>query len=258
MQVLDSKTKFAHLGKAGSSFTPGFARRLQKIQQKVNLHDKKILDIGCGEGVWLKQFAELSGYIANVYGCDIDKEAVESIIDKVDIRGDIPKQNLKVCAAENLGFADQEFDIVFANEVLEHVQDDQLTVNEVLRVLKPGGLFVFFTPNTGWPFEQHGIFWQGRYIWGNIPLLPWLPKAIQKNLAPHVRNYTNRDVKQLFDNTTWQIKHHRHVFPGFDGMIRRFGIIGKLVKKFFHILEKTPLHRFGISHFVIVKKTMSP
>jgi hypothetical protein len=120
--------------------------------------------------------------------------------------------------------------------------------------LKSGGKFIIFTPNRGWPFETHGMFFRGKYYWGNIPLLPWMPKFIFKKFAPHVRNYSNGEIRKLFQDSGWKIVYHKHVFPGFDGAVRRFGFFGKIIQKFFHMIEKTPFHFFGISHLLVVEK----
>lgn len=261
MKKLDRETKFAHLGKPGSIFSQGFERRLQKILKVVDFKDKKILDQGSGEGVWLFRFNDFIK-ASDIYGQDIDPEAKAHFLSrKAQIDSKIPDANYKICPAEKLDFADEFFDIVFSNEVLEHVENDVLAVSEAYRVLKKGGLFVIFTPNRGWPFETHGMFFRGKYYWGNIPLLPWMPKFIRKKLSPHVRNYSNSEIKRLFKNpksvnknSSWEIAYHSHVFPGFDGAVSRYRIFGKLLQKVFFMLEKTPFNFFGLSHFVVVRK----
>ncbi len=255
MKVLDQETKFAHLGKPGTAFTPGFQRRLDMITKLVDFKDKKILDLGCGEGVWLSKFAEFTSP-ENIYGSEYDGEQVQSLkaTPLKTSKGEIPSENIVQCPGEDLAFEDNFFDIVFQNEVLEHVQDDVQTLKESLRVLKPEGKLIIFTPNRGWPFEQHGMFLNGKYYWGNIPLLPWMPAPIYKKFAPHVRNYSNGVLKQKIKEAGGKIVYHTHIFPGFDGAVRRFGILGKILQKFFFVLEKTPLNFFGISHLVIITK----
>lgn len=248
MQILDKNTKFAHLGKPGTAFSNGFLRRLNIISKLVDFKDKKILDVGTGKGVWLNKFTEFTN-AQNVFGLEYDSELAQEAKQKFPV-----PENILVGAAELMPFPDGFFDIVFSNEVLEHVQDDKKAVQEMLRILKPQGQIIAFTPNRGWPFEQHGMFFRGKYIWGNIPLLPWMPKFIRQKFAPHVRNYSNGDIKKLFKFENAEITYHKHVFSGFDGLARRFGRIGKFIQSFFHNLEKTPLHFFGISHLVIAKK----
>ena len=82
------------------------------------------------------------------------------------------------------------FSLILSHEVLEHVQDDRRSVEEMVRTLKPGGRIVLFVPNRGYPFETHGIYWRGRYHFGNIPLVNYLPRRLRDRLAPHVRSYT--------------------------------------------------------------------
>lgn len=252
MKVLNENTKFAHLGKPGSAFSKGFQRRMDLMLKKHSFNNETILDLGTGEGVWLKEFAKYTSP-ENVYGSEYDKETITPFISEIEKAG-IPAENIKICPGEKLEFSDDMFDVVFQNEVLEHVQDDVKTLEESNRVLKKGGVVILFTPNWGWPFETHGMFLKGKYYWGNIPLLPWMPNFIYKKFAPHVRNYTNSDLRRKLKNAGFEIIHHSHIFPGFDGLQRKYGVFGKLIKNFFHLIERTPLHFFGISHFIIAKK----
>ncbi len=246
---MSEATKFAHLGKPGTAFSAGFARRFKLMQQQVDFTNKRIADIGCGEGVWLDQFAKFTAK-ENVFGSDLDPESLAIARQN----SHLDPHNIVESPAEKLPWADNSFDIVFSNEVLEHVNDDRQSVAEAMRVLVPGGKFIVFTPNRGWPFETHGMFWKEKYYWGNIPFLPWMPKAIRQKYSYHVRNYSNSDLEKLFAGLPVKIVYHQHIFPGFDGVVRRFGILGKLFQAFFWTIEKTPLHFFGISHFLIAEK----
>ncbi len=55
---------------------------------------------------------------------------------------------------------------------------------------------MLFCPNRGYPFETHGIYWRGKYKFGNIPLVNYLPRSLRDKLAPHVQIYTRRDLKK--------------------------------------------------------------
>ena len=101
-------------------------------------------------------------------------------------------------AGEGLPFPDGSFDLILSHEVLEHVADDRQAVDEMSRLLRPGGRLVLFVPNRGYPFETHGIYWRGRYHFGNIPLVNYLPRAWRDRLAPHVRVYSRSDLERLF------------------------------------------------------------
>jgi len=197
-----------------------------------------------------------------VFGTDID---VESIQMARIANPEIPESNIEVMESEKINYSNNSFDIIFQNEVLEHVKDDILTLEECLRILDDRGKLILFTPNSGWPFETHGIFLNSKYYWGNIPLLPWLPKTIQKRFAPHVRNYTNGEVnskikkaiislEKITPGYQYEVIYHRHVFPGFDKLGEKLGVLGNGFKNMFRFFEKTPLHFFGISHLIVIEK----
>jgi SAM-dependent methyltransferase len=107
--------------------------------------------------------------------------------------------------------------------VLEHVADDRQAVAEMARVLKPGGRAIIFVPNRGYPFETHGIYWRGKYHFGNIPLVNYLPRRWRDRLAPHVRVYSSKDMQNLFAGLPVQVVERSVVFGAYDNIIARFG-----------------------------------
>ncbi|TME32314.1 MAG: class I SAM-dependent methyltransferase [Chloroflexi bacterium] len=177
---------------AGSSQLRLAARpgpRLAFIRQYVELRAKRILDIGCGLGMYVSQFRQFSD---DVYGVDIDP-------DKIARAGEwLP--NLRVAPAEELPFADDSFDVILLNEVIEHVDDDRRAISEAHRVVAPGGHIVVYAPNRLYPFETHGFFFGGKYHGPcNLPILAnWVPDFVRNYFAPHVRIYTQGDVTRLF------------------------------------------------------------
>jgi SAM-dependent methyltransferase len=138
--------------------------------------------------------------------------------------------------------------------VLEHVQDDQLAIQEMVRVLKPGGRVVLFCPNRGYPFETHGHYWKGRYHFGNTPLINWLPRRWRDKLAPHVEVYTRKDLEKLFAGLPVRFVERRTIFGAYDNIIERSPAFGKALRSFLRFLEKTPLQRLGLSHFWVIEK----
>jgi SAM-dependent methyltransferase len=157
-------------------------------------------------------------------------------------------------SGERLPFATVSFDVVFSHEVLEHVDDDRACVAEMVRVTRPGGRIVVFVPNRLYPFETHGVFWRGRYRFGNAPLVNWLPTPLRDRLAPHVRAYTSRSLRRLFDGLPARIVHHTQIFPGYDNVVARRPILGQALRAFTYALERTPLRAFGLSHLLVAEK----
>ena len=152
------------------------------------LEGARILDIGCGIGTYVRRFRQ---YSDDVYGVDVEPERVaEASVDAAE--------HPAWRAGEELPFPDDWFDLVFSNEVIEHVDDDRQTIREAVRVTKPGGTIVIFAPNRLYPFETHGAYFGKRYVFGNIPLVNWLPDPLRNRFAPHVRAYTQRGIRSLF------------------------------------------------------------
>ena len=93
---------------------------------------QSLLDVGCGEGVLTHQWAQRLGEQRRVVGIDLDDPALHAEWAKRTA----PNLEYRVMKAENLPFADGEFDAAAAIEVLEHVPDAEHTVAEMARVAK--------------------------------------------------------------------------------------------------------------------------
>jgi SAM-dependent methyltransferase len=155
---------------------------------------------------------------------------------------------------ERLPFTDGAFDVVFSHEVLEHVEDDRRCAAEMVRVTRGGGRIVVFVPNRLYPFETHGVYWRGRYRFGNIPLVNYLPDRLRDRLAPHVRSYTARSLRRLFAGLPVRILHHTRIFPGYDKLSGRSELLARLLRGATYLLERTPLRAFGLSHFMVLER----
>ena len=93
---------------------------------------QSLLDVGCGEGVLTHKWARRLGDERRVVGIDLDDPALHAEWAKRTA----PNLEYRVMKAENLPFADGEFDAATAIEVLEHVPDAEHTVAEMARVAK--------------------------------------------------------------------------------------------------------------------------
>jgi SAM-dependent methyltransferase len=88
-----------------------------------------LLDVGCGEGVLVHQWAERLGESRRVVGIDLEEESIQAGWSQRTA----PNLEYRVMGAENLPFADGEFDLATAIEVLEHVPDPEHTLSEMAR-----------------------------------------------------------------------------------------------------------------------------
>lgn len=110
-----------------------------------------LLDVGCGSGDWLVSMRE-RGW--KVTGVDLDENAAALA----------RRRGLTVnCGAlERQNFADDSFDAITLNHVIEHVPDPIGTLRECARILKPGGTLAVFTPNgSSLGHRIYKEFWRG-------------------------------------------------------------------------------------------------
>jgi SAM-dependent methyltransferase len=243
--AIPSNEKAALRGNPSMVWRAGQERRLGLMQEAAGARRfGRLLVDGCGVGMYLGRLAEQAG---QAVGLDIEFErTVEARQRARDV----------ICGAgERLPFADNSFDLILSHEVLEHVQDDRAALREMIRTLRPGGRLLLFVPNRGYPFETHGIYWQGKYRFGNIPLVNWLPRRLRDRLAPHVRAYSPRDLERLFQELPARIERREVLFGAYDNIIARSPLLGKTLRGLLQALEKTPLRALGLSHFWVVEKT---
>jgi len=236
--------KAALRGEPSYVWRAGQQRRLGMICQAAEDRIRgRILENGCGVGMYVEHLAEFGGTIV---GLEYDFERAAQAGQR--------SERIVNAAGEQLPFPAESFDLILSHEVIEHVQDDARAVREMVRALRPGGRLVLFCPNRGYPFETHGVYWRGEYRFGNIPLVNYLPRVWRDRLAPHVRVYSRRDVAALFDGLPVEFVRRRVVFGAYDNIIARLGVVGKILRGLMQTLEKTPLKIFGLSHFWVVEK----
>lgn len=97
----------------------------------------RVLDVGCGNGYVLKQYARFG---ASVAGVDLTQTAVDlckARFEQAGLAGDF-----RVTDGERLPFDDASFDIACSMGVLHHIEDPRPMIAEMHRVLKPGGRII--------------------------------------------------------------------------------------------------------------------
>ncbi len=225
----------------------GQERRLALIRRYVALENQAILDVGCGLGMYVRAFRLFS---PDVFGVDIDAGKL------IQARVDLP--NLTAATAEALPFPAGTFGVILSHEVIEHVTDDRQAVADAVRTLAPDGRLVIFAPNRLYPFETHGAYWGGRYHFGNIPLVGYLPDRWRRRFAPHVRAYTRRGLRRLLAGLPVRVVVHTQIYPGYDKIAGRRPILGGVLRAVTYLLENTPLRAFGLSHLLVVETNPNP
>lgn len=111
------------------------------VECRINIRNKKIIDIGCGSGTWAKVLRNTFGDSFKAYGIDISE------------LGNAGKYlRFRRANAEKIPYKSGIFDIVFISDVLEHVIEPKRVLKEAVRVLKKNGLLIIRTPNFLSPF----------------------------------------------------------------------------------------------------------
>jgi ubiquinone/menaquinone biosynthesis C-methylase UbiE len=144
-------------------------------------HGDKVLEIGCGTGSDLLQFAK-HGALAT--GIDLTTRHVELARKRV---GDLA--TVHEADARNLPLADESFDYVYSHGVLHHTDEPEQVVREMFRVLRPGGrinvhVYALWSCATLMGIRKYGWEWK---------------QHIENSEAPvHIDLYTGRKLRRLF------------------------------------------------------------
>jgi SAM-dependent methyltransferase len=236
--------KAALRGEPSYVWRAGQQRRLDMIVRAAGDRIRgNILENGCGVGMYVEHLSPFGG---TVIGLEYDFErAAEAGTNSPHIIN---------AAGESIPLPSGTFELILSHEVIEHVQDDRAAIQEMVRTLKPGGRITLFCPNRGYPFETHGIYWNGKYFFGNKLFVNYLPRSLRDRLAPHVRVYSKKDLAKLFEGLPVKFVERTIIFGAYDNIIARFGPLGEFLRGILQFLEKTPLKIFGLSHFWVIEK----
>jgi len=102
----------------------------------------RILEIGCGSGVLLK---ELEKYKCSIIGIDVSKEAIEMAKKNTSI------SKLILSSTDKLDFDNNSFDKIICQHIVEHLNNFDIVLEELKRILKNNGCLIIVTPNINYP-----------------------------------------------------------------------------------------------------------
>jgi len=193
---LHPKTVFDELGRLQKA-RKTVAVILDALRQAgINPRETRLLDIGCSTGILTRHYAEFFG---KVVGVDIDDGAVEWA------RQNRAAYNVsyKVGDSMELPFLTGDFELVTCTHIYEHVPDSQRMLDEIHRVLRPGGMCFFAA-------ENRLRVWDGHY---NLPFVTVLPRPLA-NLYVRVTGRGQRRYET--HRTLWGLKRLVRAFEVTD------------------------------------------
>jgi ubiquinone/menaquinone biosynthesis C-methylase UbiE len=176
---------------------------------------KRVLEIGCGLGTDLMDFAR-AGAVAT--GVDLTPAGVDLVNKRFALYG-LPG-NAMVGDAEKLPFPDATFDVVYSFGVLHHTPDTQRAIHEVFRVLKPGGEAIIMLYHTSSIHVRVGtaLYAVYRFLRGGgkgTAKEDWV-RIYDGSGNPLGRSYTKQEVTAMFS------RFERIAFEVCDPIRRRF------------------------------------
>lgn len=203
----------------------------------------KILDVGCGTGELLVELSSLG----ESFGIDNSPEAVKFSKEK-------GLKNILISEGTEIPFSDNYFDVVLCLDVLEHIQDDQKTIQEIFRVAKTGATVIIFVPTF-------------KFLWGK-----------SDDISHHIRRYRLPELRKKIEQSGLKVirSSYFNFFLFFPILLARFlvrifkipikseneievgkGLVNSTLFKIFS-LESKVLKRsnfsFGVSGLVVAKK----
>jgi ubiquinone/menaquinone biosynthesis C-methylase UbiE len=158
-------------------------------------HGERVLEVGCGAGCDLLQFAE-HGAIAT--GMDITPRHLELARQRLNGRATVVKGD-----ARKIPFPDASFDYVYSHGVIHHSDEPRRIVNEIFRVLRPGGSFnvhvyALISLSTFRGLLRHGRDWR-----------LWIETNPNGGDAVHIDLNTGRSLRKLFAPAKLTITKHQ-------------------------------------------------
>ena len=197
----------------GKDILAGYQRHLGTLDGKL------VLDIGCGLGGKTVAYAEAG---ARVIGVDLSEKNISQCFDFA--RTQRVEAAFVAGDAERLPFAAGTFDLVIANDSLEHFGNPEGALAELARVLRPGGsIILFFTP-WGSPLGSH-LYDYIRAPWCHLLFPEWLLRGLlERELAGRGVPDPGRRAAQLMDEyrgelnriTVWRYHRMLKRLPGVE------------------------------------------
>jgi SAM-dependent methyltransferase len=207
-----SHPEIAAGGYASNNGTVEFYQRVAAVVPE----DGRVLDLGAGRGAvfegnhspWQQSLLRLGRKYSARIGADIDP----AVRDNPEL-----DEAVVIEPGKPLPFADQSFDLVLCDWVIEHIEDPELFVSEIKRILRVGGWFCARTPNR-WSYFSVGARLLSSSA-GNRVLRILQSQRAERDVFPkHYRMNTLASIERHFPATDWINATYTHnPDPGYAG-----------------------------------------
>jgi ubiquinone/menaquinone biosynthesis C-methylase UbiE len=204
---------------------------------------EKILEVGVGMGTDLAEYAR---YGAKVYGIDLGADQIQLTKNMFDRLG-FSYEELKVASAEKLPYESNYFDFIYSFGVIHHTPNINEAVNEIYRVLKPGGRAIIMIYARGWKHYLkrcfiHGLLKLKIFKYGFDWQKVYNEVSEVNGGSPLTQVLTKRQVKILFKNFYIESIEKKRLGEFFEYKPYNTSKIPNLFKNIFHL--------FGLENFL--------
>lgn len=205
------------------------------------------LDFGCADGGYVAEL--LRAGADHVTGVDVREDQIAA----ARSRG-LEGARFEVASGEGLALESSTFDGALVNEVLEHVVDQDASLSELKRVLRPGATLVVISPNRWFPFEGHGVHLRGWRWPRPAPFVPWLPKRLTQPMVD-ARNYWPYELIDVVGRGGFVVTGVEFVWPVLERYRWLPGGWSEWYRLHIESFDSLPvLRRFGVSTLVVAKR----
>lgn len=211
---------------------------LKSLASTIDVSKSKILDVGCGTGLFLSPLVKWG--CKELYGVDGRSDYADRAVE----RGYKEVQFIDDLCTSKLPYEDNTFDLVICKDVFEHLLDPIFALDEIRRVLKPAGKLLLHVPN------HFPLYGRVKFLFtNNLDTFSYFPGASRWTF-PHIRFYEHTDSSKVLIEHGFalisDLSFHFAVIP----VLSRFNIFKSLCRS---LVIKYP-NQFGAGFTFLLEK----
>lgn len=170
---------------------------------------EQVLDVGSGPGLLAEEMAEQVEELGHVYGIEPSQPMLSLATDKCQ---HLPQVSFLRSYAHSLPFCDQSMDAVISTQVLEYVPEVDLALQEMHRILKPGGRVLILDSDWDsvvWNTESPERMQKVLSAWDSRRFDPYLPRKLPAKLRSAGFHIQKIEVYPIL-NTAYGEEYYSH------------------------------------------------
>jgi SAM-dependent methyltransferase len=192
--------KYTESGKVGQALINNYFKSISDLLTESDIDVKKVLEVACGPGYSTKRLLDILPEDVAFKASDIEEENIQIAKKIIGENVEIQKEDIY-----SLDREDNSVDLIFALEVLEHLQYPEKALKEIGRVSK--GYAVVAVPRE--PLWRILNFFRGKYVkhWGNTP--------------GHIQHWNVKNFKDFIKNNGFEIVRMKYPLPWIQALIKK-------------------------------------